>query len=327
MTTAETSLPTVKQRKPQSLPTWMPNPFEAPMPSSPAPPAVPQTAPTSAPAPPAAPVTAAPAPTTPAAPTGPVYGQGQYQGETPDFNRLGHGDAVQGLPGYSWYHNGSGWVQAPTGQDPHGATGSANAGKPRTFQEAYEQQLKRLLDGPTAEEAGAGAADSPEARAYRAAAQRSQEREIQQLAEDNAYGGGDVANAGLTNAKRGLRQMQGESEAQFLAKLTDSKIQQRRAELESAMQMAATKGDNEAARALQLQIAQIDAAARNKATDVQRELGMADVDVRKLLGLGDLDLRRYGIDVGRDTALDQLGFDYTDLQQRANRDTLTALGL
>ena len=53
--------------------------------------------------------------------------------------------------------------------------------------------------------------------------------------------------------------------------------------------MAMQMGDNEAARAL------------------QRELGLSSLDVQLL-----------GINTGRDTALDQLGFNYANLQNNMN---------
>jgi len=61
------------------------------------------------------------------------------------------------------------------------------------------------------------------------------------------------------------------------------------------------------------------------AQSIQQQLGLGDLRLREQLGLGDLDLRRYGIDVSAQQAADLLGFNYTDLQTRANQAATEAL--
>ncbi len=254
-----------------------------------------------------------------------------------DLSKMAHGGAVSNKPGYSWYHDGRQWTQAPTGQDPHkpagegGGTGTGTAEPPpETVNSAYERELKKLLDGPSPDEAAKGAENSPEALAARAARQRNMERTRAQIAEENAVGGGDLSNPGLEQANRGLSQQAGEADAQMVAGIATQRMQARRQDLMAGLQMAGAKGDAESARALQKELAlldnslkerlgQMDANVRNRGYDVQERLGQGDLDLRRLLGMAGLSNDRYGIDTRRESDLDRLGYDYTDLGVRANQ--------
>ena len=239
-----------------------------------------------------------------------------------DLSRMDHGGAVSNKPGWSWYHTGAGgWVQAPTGQDPKTtpAGGGAAGGPPKTPADAFEAKLLELLNGPSPEEAAAGAGTSAQANAYRAGQQRNQARTRAQIAEENAAGGGDVSNPGLEQAVRGLDQQAGESEGAFVAQIASGMMADRRAELMQAMQMQASKGDADAARKTQMAIAQLDAEVRRRGYDVQQQLGDKDLELRKMLGLLGLSNDRYGINANRDTALDRLGYDYTSLGMQGNQ--------
>ncbi len=275
----------------------------------------------------------------PAAPKPAVYGKGQYQGApSPDFNKIQDGSAVDGMDGYSWYHTGSrggsgafggsDWVQAQTGSlsgAGAGAPGGQAAATPQTVQQSFQSNLQKILSGPSADEAGANLDTTPQAVAFRDAQQRYAAREAQQLAEDNAVGGGMVDSQGLAMAQRALRQQQGESEGQFMADLSTQRVEARRGELQNAMAMAAALGDAEAARTLQLQIAQLDADTRNRSTEVTRELGVGDMDVRRMLGLADIDLRRYGIDTDSANTRIGYGLDAERIRQDGNKNSTDAI--
>jgi hypothetical protein len=224
-----------------------------------------------------------------------------------------------------------------------GTPAPAAPATPQSIQQTFRDVLQKGLTGPTPEEYGAQAATGPEANAYKTAAQRSAERQQRQAAHLNAIQGGQANSPQLAMAERGIEQGRGESEAQFIASITARNIQARRDELMQQMQIAAAMGDSEAARELQLQIAQMNAALERSGQDIQREqvgnqftlgqgdlalrrdLGTSDVDLRRQLGQGDLDLRRYGIDVGANTAMNELGLGYSGLQYQAQRDALDRL--
>lgn len=193
---------------------------------------------------------------------------------------------------------------------PPGATG----GSAPQVQSAYTDVLTNILRGPTPEAYAAGAAKGPEAAGYRIANRRELDRQVAQNAEESAYSG--VSNVG--GRERQMRAKAAEGEAQFIGNLTTQRMQDRRAELFQAMQLAASQGDSAAARELQLKLAQMDAALKEKGIASQEALGGQDIALRRELGQGDLALRKL-------LGLSGIGFDYANLQQRANQDAYQSL--
>jgi hypothetical protein len=228
-----------------------------------------------------------------------------------------------GAPGAPPASPTAGAATTGTGTGPNGQP-LPNANQP-TIQQTFQNQLQSILSGPSADQAGLGVEGSPQGIAYKNQQQRTYEREAQQLAEENALAGGDVSNPALSMGLRGMRQQQGEQSGQFMAGLSDKRIADRRGELQNAMAMAAALGDATAARALQMQIAELDASTRNRATDVNKELGLGDMDVRRTLGLADIDLRRYGIDTQRDVDMTGLGLDAERLRMDGDRMSLDSI--
>ncbi len=194
------------------------------------------------------------------------------------------------------------------------APAPATGGAAPQVQQAYTDVLNRVLTGPTPEAYAAGAAKGPEAAAFRIANRRDLDRAVAQNAEQSAY-------SGLSNVGGRERQMRGkaaESEAQFVGNLTAQRMNDRRNELQQAMQLAAAQGDAAMARDLQLKLAEMDAALKDKGINVQERLGSADIDTRLRLGLGDLDLRKL-------LGMSDVGFRYAQLQQMANQDALNSI--
>jgi hypothetical protein len=246
-------------------------------------------------------------------------------------------------------------VPDPTRTDP---TAPPPPATQNTVNQAFRDVLTHILTGPTPEQAGEGAATSGTANAYRTATQRSAERQQRQAAHLNAVQGGNANSPQLAMAGRGIEQQRGEDESNFVANLTESKIKDRRDELMQGLNMAMASGDADAARQIQLQIAEMNAALERSGQEITRtsvgnqftlgqgdldvrrtglanqltlgqgdldlrsKLGQGDLDLRNKLGSGDLDLRRYGIDVGADTAMKELGLGYTQLGYQARRDAL-----
>lgn len=197
---------------------------------------------------------------------------------------------------------------------PAPVTGPQTGATPQTIQGAYQDAMQRILSGPTPEAYAQGAAQGPEAAAYRLARNRQLERDRQQNALSSAYGG--TSNVG--GLDRALKGQAAEGEAQFVGQLTGQRMNERRQELMAAMQLAAAQGDAAAARALQQQLAQMDAALREKGLGVQERLGSADIDTR--MGIARMDdatrqlLGKLGI-----------GFDYARLGVDANANALAQI--
>ncbi len=199
--------------------------------------------------------------------------------------------------------------------------GPQTGATPQSIQGAYQDAMQNILKGPSPEAYAAGAAKGPEAAAYRIASQRGLERGQAQNAESSAYSG--LSNAG--GRDRAMRSAAAEGEAQFVGNLTGQRMNDRRQELMQAMQLAAAQGDSAAARDLQMKLAQMDQALRDKGLNIQQGLGDADIGLRRdqmnnqfTLGNRDLDLRKL-------LGMTGYGLDAASLQQGANQSALMAL--
>lgn len=181
----------------------------------------------------------------------------------------------------------------PTGA-PAGATGTTNA-TTGDITQAYKNSLQSLLTGPTPQQAQQNVQTSPAMTAYRTQAQRGEARDRAFMAERGAAQGFS-GSGGMETGIAGLRQQRALGESAFAGGLAERNEQGRRDELLRAMAMAFQMGDNESARALQQQLA-----------------SMSN------------DTARLGISTGRDTALDQLGFNYANLQNNMNTNPLAML--
>lgn len=205
---------------------------------------------------------------------------------------------------------------------------------------------------------------TPEASAYRLGSQRSEERQLAQLAEDAAQNG-YTGTAEFDAKRRGLSEQRGEGESQFLGNLATQRLTQQRDELLAGIQTAQQSGQFEAAQAMQLQIAkmndaiqrsqmsqqneqftqaqgqqntqfgaaqslqerlaQLDAGIRQQQVSQSGQLGNASLELQKLLGLGNLDLSRAQLGQQGSQFNSTLGYNYTALQQSANEAAVRAL--
>ena len=171
--------------------------------------------------------------------------------------------------------------------------GSATSGT--SLQQSFSTALSKLINGPSPQEAGQNVLSSAPVTAFNANAKRNEARDRQFLAE-RAAAGGYSGSGGFESGVLGLRSKTNEAMDRFAGEQSNIEVQGRRDELLRGLAMALQFGDSEAARAL------------------SRELGLAGLDVQRL-----------GINTGRDTALDQLGYNYANLQNSMNQNTLASL--
>ena len=134
---------------------------------------------------------------------------------------------------------------------------------------------------------------------------RNQDRQRKSLAERTAATGGTTRSGGFNVGVAGIQERAGENAAQYRSGLAMDRLQQREAQLVQAIQIARAVGQDDMANQLELQ-----------RMAIQKELGDRDLALRGELGRGQLGL-----------GYDQLGFNYANLMQNANRDAvLAALG-
>jgi len=172
--------------------------------------------------------------------------------------------------------------------------GAGTAGAP-TIQSMFSDALKKLLGGPSPQDAGMNVMKSPAVTGFNQSAKLQEARDRQFLAE-RAQADGYSGSGGFETGVLALRGRTNEAMNRFAGEQAGISEQGRRQELMQSLALALQFGDNEAARALQ-----------------------------EKLGMGSLDVQRFGISSGRDTALDQLGYNYANLQNNSNADLIRLL--
>ncbi len=182
---------------------------------------------------------------------------------------------------------GGGGTAAPATSAPGTGVNAPVNGGP-SIQQAYSSALQKILTGGNVQ----NPANSDAMVAYRNEAARGEARDRAFLAE-RASATGTSASGAFESDLLGLRQNRRRGEASFRG-LEQQRLQEaERQQLMQALALALSQGDNEAARAIQLE-----------------------------LGRGQLDVSRYGIGASRDTAMDQLGLGYARLQSDKDADAL-----
>jgi hypothetical protein len=185
------------------------------------------------------------------------------------------------------------------------ASGSSDPALNDASRAAILELLQR--DPPTPQEL----MDSPENQAYRLAAQRAEERQRAELAEDAAFQGYD--NTGFFDTElQGIRQQRGEGEAGFLGELAVSRMQAQREDLQFAIAQAQQAGQFDLAQQLQREAMSLDAAIRREQMASTERMTANDLALREFLGRAGIDLDRlrlgedsrqfnygYGLDAAR----------------------------
>lgn len=179
---------------------------------------------------------------------------------------------------------------------------ATSGGGAPTLQSAYQDALMKLLTGGSPQDAGKDVFKSPAVTAYNESRRRQEARDRAFLAE-RASADGFSGSGGFESGVLGLRERANQDMNRFAGEQAGIAEQGRREELLRALSLQAAMGDSEAARAL------------------QRELGMAGIGVQR----EGLDVQRAGIGASRDNTLDQLGFNYAQLQQNQNSQFINQL--
>jgi hypothetical protein len=226
----------------------------------------------------------------------------------------------QGYQDISTYSSGPAPApQAPAPQpQPQAPAPQAQQAAPQVspIQQAFQGSLLSMFQKSQQPPSITDPALAAQSETFRAGQQRSAERQRSQLAERMAHqgfasgGAGGALDAGIQQigAQRGL------NEATYDAGLVGNEVSARREELMQAMQLAASIGNQEAARELQKELSMLDIGLRGRGLDIQENLGGQDVGLRKeaiqqqgSLGRGDLALRMMLGMQGNQLAYDQLG--------------------
>jgi hypothetical protein len=199
---------------------------------------------------------------------------------------------------------GGPWTE-PGGYAGGGGNASVPAAQNSPLNDIYRQAILSLLQTPQTVDAKS-LSESPEATAYDYAAQRGEERQRAQLAEQSAADGTSNS-GGFDTQVQGLRQQRAEGESQFLGQLAVTKMQQNREALVQGIQFAMSDGQFDKAQALQVELANLDAAIRREQIASSASTAANALAVQQQLGL-------LGI-----------GFDYDQLAANMNRDATLAM--
>ncbi len=150
--------------------------------------------------------------------------------------------------------------------------------------QAVRDALMKLINMPAPDAAAINA--SPEAAAERLQSQRSAEQQQAQAAETAS-----VTGAGnLSGTNQAIRANQAEQDTSFVGQLAATKVAQQIQQMQYALSQAQQAGEFDLAQQLQGNIANLQAMTQ-----------------------------RYGIDVGANTAANQLGYNYAALGQNNNQ--------
>jgi hypothetical protein len=142
---------------------------------------------------------------------------------------------------------------------------------------------------------------------YGAGVERSRRNAIADNAEQMSASmlGGSGAQA---VANRGINEQAQQAQGGFEANLAGRELANKRAEIQQALQLAASMGNNEAQRQLTQQLGLIDSQLRQSGLDVQRY----GIDTSAAT-------QRYGIDANSAIAGGQLGLGYASLGENARQ--------
>jgi len=175
---------------------------------------------------------------------------------------------------------GSSGINVPSAQLP-GDIASLFAKVPEqtAIQKAYQDALLNFMgrsqQTPTLDDSILG----PQTEVYRAASQRGMERN-RKVAAERAAASGRSQSGYLDNQINKGAQEQAFNTSSFNANLLGRELDTRRKELQSALQLAAATGDQEAERELRNRLAEVSARMQQQGLNLQGQLGAGDLDFR-----------------------------------------------
>lgn len=168
---------------------------------------------------------------------------------------------------------------------------------------------------------------APQISAFNAAQQRAAARKM--AANSEAFGAQGLESSGAAlSANQGVLDNQALAEGGFASGLVGAELTARRNQIMDALKVAQATTDSDLSRRLQEELANIDAAIRNRSLDVQTTLGQGDIDLRRDLGTGNLNLGLLGLLTQDRQFGDRLGVDVAQIEAALNNAALrAAIGL
>lgn len=163
---------------------------------------------------------------------------------------------------------------------------------------------------------------APVAEANRNALERARRGSQDALAERFAAEGMPVNSGAFDTAVQRGFQEAGQAQGAFEANLVNQKLQERRANIMQALQLGAGLLSDDQRNALQLQLAQLDAAVQREGLSTQRDLASMDDATKRMLGIGGLNLGFIEAMLNQRNADNRLGFDIGNAEALYNQNAL-----
>ena len=192
-----------------------------------------------------------------------------------------------------------GWAGPAAPPPPPGPTVASNSAQ-------LQQRIAEMLRTQT----GDVNTNSQEYQSQRGAFQRGQGRQLERAknaAAERAASSGTLASGGFEATQQGIDQAAAGQAGDFEAGLAVQQIGRQREDLQQAMQLAQQAG------------------LATEARQLQEKLGQADLELRRYLGRGQLGLGMLGTLLNNQQAGNQLGFNYAQLQNQMNQQSLQQL--
>lgn len=161
-----------------------------------------------------------------------------------------------------------------------------------------------------------------QADAYAAAQERARRTAVSQTAEQYA---GSGATGAQTAEERLINEQSGQNQAGFEAQLVGHELQNRRSEIQNALTQLGGMISGDQARALQKQLADIDAQLKQAGLDQSSALGQRELDIRQQLGLGGLNVDLMRLLTQNQQYNNDLGFRIGSTEAGLNQSALDSL--
>lgn len=208
--------------------------------------------------------------------------------------------------------------QRGTGTDTTASSTTSTSGRP-IDQELDTARRDALLDllgrkPPTAAELQA----SPENQAYQLQSQRAAERQRAELAERASYEG--FGDTGFFDTEvAGINQQRAEGEAGFMGQLAITRMQAQREDLQFAIAQAQQSGQFDLAQQLDRERMTLDAAIQREQMASSERMAANDLALREFLGKAGIDLDRLRLGEDQRQFNYNIGYQYADLDERAEQ--------
>lgn len=269
-----------------------------------------------------------------------------------DVGARGYEGGAIGNTGYDLYHTGSGWSARQPGAQP-AATSTPTAPTQPTAtsigQQSQNAQTYSATPGaaPTQQTANQGTQDvvrnsylqqatqgttvdrndpnvRQQAEPFAAAQERARRQyESEQAERLSAKGLGD---SGAMDAERRLAtERAAQNTGAFESQLVGRELQNKRNEIQTALQALGGMVDSDQGRALQLELAKLDAQLKQAGIDTQSSLGSQELALKDKLGTGGLNLDYLRALLQNQQFGDQLGLNVADREAYWNNQALQTL--